>query len=299
MAVFVAASDESAGGSERSTFWHGGWVAPEKDWSDYFAPAWQERVLDAHPKIPYLHMTELRDSEWQREHGLTWLQAQDKLDEAINVIDTMGSLYPLTVNTNAGAFLDAHGKKKVMQRADGKGTRFLVDHFSFHAYMFAVLKYISIKHPDAEKVDFVIERKEGVFDKLEHFYESYAEGLTIVGESELIKYMGELIPAGKDRIPVQAADVLCWHASRLAVGNLAGDDYRRTRKMLKRLGNNIELEDKMHRDLALVFAEKMNEQKNRVPEVRRSNEKSTASPSRKAKGRTGRRKGRKAKKAKG
>jgi hypothetical protein len=47
MAVFVSASDESDGGHHRSRFWHGGWVAPEKDWVTYFAPAWQERVLDA------------------------------------------------------------------------------------------------------------------------------------------------------------------------------------------------------------------------------------------------------------
>jgi hypothetical protein len=47
MAVFVSASDESDGGHHRSRFWHGGWVAPEKDWVTYFAPAWRERVLDA------------------------------------------------------------------------------------------------------------------------------------------------------------------------------------------------------------------------------------------------------------
>ena len=44
-----------------SRFWHGGWVAPGKDWVPYFAPARQERVLDAEPSIPFLHTTDMRD----------------------------------------------------------------------------------------------------------------------------------------------------------------------------------------------------------------------------------------------
>jgi hypothetical protein len=61
MAVFVSASDESDGGCHRSRFWHGGWVAPEKDWVTYFAPARQERVLDVEPSIPFLNATDMRD----------------------------------------------------------------------------------------------------------------------------------------------------------------------------------------------------------------------------------------------
>ena len=61
--------------------------------------AWQERVLDAEPKIPFLHITDIRDPDWCKEHGMTWDQAQDRMDEAALVINRMGSLYPITTNT--------------------------------------------------------------------------------------------------------------------------------------------------------------------------------------------------------
>jgi hypothetical protein len=38
-----------------------GMVAPEKDWVTYFAPAWQDRVLDAEPSIRFLHTTDMGD----------------------------------------------------------------------------------------------------------------------------------------------------------------------------------------------------------------------------------------------
>jgi hypothetical protein len=61
LAAFVSASDESDSGHHRSRFWHGGGVAPGKDLVTYFPPAWQERVLDAEPSIPFLHTTDMRD----------------------------------------------------------------------------------------------------------------------------------------------------------------------------------------------------------------------------------------------
>src|SRR5579862_4656280 len=60
MAVFVSASDETAGRGQADLFFFGGWLGPEEDWSRFFVPAWQERVLDGPPKIPYLHMTDIR-----------------------------------------------------------------------------------------------------------------------------------------------------------------------------------------------------------------------------------------------
>ncbi|MGB6677550.1 MAG: hypothetical protein WBE44_12720 [Terriglobales bacterium] len=219
--VFLSASDESDGGHHRSRFWHGGWVGPETDWYNYYAPCWQERVLDAKPTIPYLHMTEIRNPEWCIEHGLSWVEAQDKMDEAAILLDQMGSLYPITMDVNAGAFLDAHGKKKVIQNeGDKKPSRFLVDHFSFNAYIFAVLSYISLRHPEAEKVDFMVEKKDGVWEKLKQFHEGFGEGLDQIGMPELKKYIGDFIPVGKDRPPVQMADMLCWHASRSDLGLL-------------------------------------------------------------------------------
>ena len=299
MAVFLSASDESDGGHHRSPFWHGGWVAPETDWTRYFVPAWQERVLDAKPKIPFLHVTDIRDADWRKEHGVSWLQAQDKLDEAVSVLDCMGSFYPIATQTDGGVFLDAHGKKKIIDSATGKkGARFLVDHYSFNLYVYAVLHYIKARHPDAEKVDFFVERKEGVFEKLKQFYDSFEEVYAQIGEPELAKYLGDVVPVGKDRVPVQAADVLCWYTSRNELGVLNGRDAIRAAKLLHRKGKLIPIPDKMHHELAHAFAEKLNEQEHGVSEVRHHDGGATSSSSRQAKKGTGRGKGRQGKKAK-
>jgi hypothetical protein len=212
----------------------------------------------------------------------------------------MASLYPIVTNSNAGAFLDAHGKKKIIQNpGDKKASRFLIDHHSFNVYVFTVLNYIHIKHPDAEKVDFMVERKEGVFEKLKQFYDGFANSLDYVGRPELKKYLGELQAVGKDRVPVQAADMLCWHASRDDLGVLKGRDAMRAATIFARSGKRIPMPDEVHFDLARAFAERMNESENGVPKVRRNHEKTNSGSPRQVKGRSGRGKASQKKKAKG
>jgi hypothetical protein len=71
MAVFTAASDETSGGNPLSVYHYSGWVMPEPDWSHFFTPAWQERVLDGPPNIPYLHMTEICSKAWREQNGIS------------------------------------------------------------------------------------------------------------------------------------------------------------------------------------------------------------------------------------
>src|SRR5437867_6435711 len=106
MAVFVSGSDETSGKTQRDSFLFAGWVAPEEDWSRYFAPAWQERVLDGPPIIPYLHMTEMRSRSWRDQFGISQLDADDRIDEALRLIDTMQSLYPVGIKVDAGHVRD-------------------------------------------------------------------------------------------------------------------------------------------------------------------------------------------------
>lgn len=301
MAVFLSASDESDAGHHRSKFWHCGWLMPETDWSQYFTPAWQEWVTDANPKIPYLHMTDIRDPDWCLEHGITWSQAQEKMDMAAVLIRQMGSLRPVTVSADAGVFLDAHGKKKIMESTTGKkAARFLVDHYCFNAYVLAVLSHVHAHLPDVEKVDFVVERKEGVFEKLKQFYDTFDKSLDYIGHPELAKYMGELTAVGKQRVPVQAADMLCWHVSHADSGKLRGRDEMRAATIFSgKTGPILELPDQLHFDLARSFRERINElekeneNKRRVPKVRHDYERTDPGSSRRIKGSTRRGKGRK------
>ena len=87
MAVFVSASDEHSGSNGRGPFLFAGYVGPERDWSKFLVPAWQERVLDGPPRIPYLHMTEIRSNEFRNTVGITRPAANARVDEALALSD--------------------------------------------------------------------------------------------------------------------------------------------------------------------------------------------------------------------
>jgi hypothetical protein len=245
MAVFVSGSDETSGKDHRGVFHHAGFIAPEKDWSDYFAPAWRERVLDGIPSIPYLHMTDIRSDKWRKKYGLSRLEAEGRVDEAIRVIDGMGSLYAIGSRADAGFFLDmfAGDDGKILTNK-GAIKKFVPDHLCFMGYVFVVLNYVNYTHPEAEKVDFIVEHKHGVFDEVNEFYDGMAGILTELGSPELVDLLGELIPGHKDRVPLQAADVLCWHSQRAQAGIIAGNDAARYWKLAHRGGFRHEWTEK-------------------------------------------------------
>ena len=196
MAVFVAASDESAGKNQRDTFFFGGFVGPEDDWSRFFAPAWQERVLDGPPAIPYLHMTDIRSPQWRAKYGLSRLQADDRVDEAFHLIDTMPTLYPVGVHVDAGHLRDKFGASKVVA-STGASRPFEPDYLCFLAYAFAVLSHVKQNHPEAERVDFVIERKQHVTRYIREFHSQLAMALEALREPSLSSIVGDLIPGAR------------------------------------------------------------------------------------------------------
>jgi hypothetical protein len=147
-----------------------------------------------------------------------------------------------------------------MESVSGKkAARHLADYFSFNAYVLTVLHYINLNHPESERVDFVVDRNEGVFEKLKQFYDTFEKWTRAYRSPGLAKYLGELIPAGKERVSVQAADILCWHASRHDFGLLKGRDAMRAAVMFNRKKKIIPLTDELHAKLARAFTEKLNE----------------------------------------
>lgn len=244
MAVFVSASDETLGGG---IFHHAGWLAPESDWATIFTPAWQQSVLDGPPRIPYLHMTDIRSRKWREENGVSSIDAENRVDAAFNVIGRMNTLYPLCSQTTADVFVRLFREHKIRTNK-GAIKRYEPDHLCFLGYIYLVLNYAHVKHPDTERVDFIVERKNGVFDQMKEFYESLAEMFEALGSPELIRFMGDLIPGGKERIPLQAADVLCWHTQRAELRSFTGVDGERYKSIAQRPGiiqrwTNEELEE--------------------------------------------------------
>jgi hypothetical protein len=250
MAVFVAGLDETTGKTHRDSYMLGGFVAPEDDWSSFFAPAWQERVLDGPPEIPYLHMTDIRSSQWRAEHRISKLDANDRIDEAIRLIDTMHSLFPIGIRVNAGVLRDRFSETRVL-RSKGKARPFEPDYLCFLAYSWVVLNYVHLQHPDAEKVDFIVERNGEITKHIQDFHSTLSQALTGFGEADLAPLVGELLPGGKDRVPLQAADVLCWHSARAQQPEtMDKDDIRRYSVIAHREGVRQQISDEQIAQMA-------------------------------------------------
>jgi hypothetical protein len=256
MAVFVSASDENAGKNQRSLFFFGGWVAPEPDWYNGLTPAWQKQVLDGPPKIPYLHMTEIRRPEWRAQYGLSRPDADSRIDAAVDLIDKFSSLYPIGIDVNAGLFRDQLNEIKIVAASGGAKT-FEPDYMCFLGYAYLVLSYVQKTHPEAERVDFVVERKTGVTKLIEEFHSHLAPDLEAIGSKHLVPLVGELIPGGKDRAPLQAADMLCWHTGRAYhPETMDADDIRRYKKFSRRKGHRVPMSEELIQQLKAAFSQR-------------------------------------------
>jgi hypothetical protein len=243
MAVFISGSDESAGRTQRDTFLFAGWVGPEEDWSRFFAPAWQERVLNGPPAIPYLHMTEIRSQQWRAKYGISKLEADDRIDEAFVLLDTMQSFYPIGISLDAGLIRDKFANARVVSStASGAPKPFDPDYFCFLFYAYFALTYVDMNFPDAEKVDFIVERKGHITKYIEGFHSNLPKALEALDKPLLSRLVGELIPGDKARVPLQAADVLCWYTARYRQPETMDTaDLRRYAKIASRKGAHFEV----------------------------------------------------------
>jgi hypothetical protein len=255
MAVFLAASDETSGANAFGLYHYAGWIAPEPDWSRFFNPAWQQRVLDGPPTIPYLHMTEMRSRAWREKWRITETDMDERLDEAARVIDTMGSLYPLKLTIDASIFRPLYKPHKMVV-ASGAQKDFVPDFLAFVAYVHAVLVSVQLRNPEAEKVDFLVENNSQITKHIYELYKTLPESLTYIGKPELIPLLGKFLPGEKDRVPLQAADYLCWHSQRAEANTLFDDrDLRRWNTIAARKGFNLSLPTSVLTALAQAFTE--------------------------------------------
>lgn len=239
MAVFLAASDETAGADHRSLFFYCGLLAPVDHWGNIFSELWDIRVLAGPPRIPYLHMTEIRRRTWRDEYGLTPTEAERRVEEAFRVIDAIPSLTPISSSLNSGHLFDSVGERK-LRIASGANKKLEPDYLAFVAYAFVVLSFCRAYRPEAEKVDFLVEKKGEITDHLREFYNEMPATLENLGEPHLINLLGDLIPAGKERVPLQAADVLCWHKRRAHDNNLDAIGAKRYETIARRDGFHFE-----------------------------------------------------------
>lgn len=236
MAVFVSASDESAGKNRLDQFIFAGWVASERDWCEIFSPAWQRLVLNGPPKIPYLHMTDMRSKHWREEQGLLVEDADKRVDEAVAVIEAADFLFPIGLEVSGANMCDAFATIKVMS-AKRKSAAFEPDFLCFLGYAMMALDYVSREHQDCEKLDFIVEQNGKITDYIKDFHTGLSGIFAELGRPDLARLVGELLSVPKDRIPVQAADVLCWHTARSRnLSAMDSADCRRYEKLARKNG---------------------------------------------------------------
>jgi hypothetical protein len=292
MAVFIAASDETSGANAFGLYHYAGWLAPELDWTRFFTPAWQQRVLDGPPTIPYLHMTQVRSRKWRAQVGINDADMDERLDEAARVIDTMGSLYPLKLTIDASVYRPLYKPHKMLAASGGQ-KEMQPDFLAFASYAFAVLLHVHLRYPEAEKVDFLVENNSEITKHIHELYKSLPASLNHIGRPELVPLVGEFIPGGKERVPLQAADYLCWHSQRNDAQTLSDvRDLRRWNTIASRKGFNLTLTTDLLTILAKKFTEygKENETTNGIRGVRQGHARPSERVPQRDKGRSGRRK---------
>ena len=118
--------------------------------------AWDERVLNGPPRIPYLHMTEVRSPRWRSEWAVTERDSEDRLDEASRIIRSAGGLIPVIVWVDDLEF--ERILKKQFSHDKRQKDRLEPDYICFLCYTYIQLKKIRDQNQSVEKVDFYVER---------------------------------------------------------------------------------------------------------------------------------------------
>ena len=150
MAIYTAVSDEAAGGNLDGTFVMAGYAASESDWP-YFSTAWQERVLDGPPRIPYPHMSEIRRDSWRSQHNIPYNDAEERISEAIRVIYSSGNLVAVGSHMrrdDLGNTVHASVRQEGIRPPYGVAEP---DYLCFIAYSYGVLIRLPLNTPTLRK----------------------------------------------------------------------------------------------------------------------------------------------------
>src|SRR5947209_2793692 len=115
MSVFVAYTDEANIGDAKGEFLIGGYASSEAEWL-WINRAWQERVLDGPPKLPYFHMIELLDPNWRKTVGISFNDSEERLAEGMKVMSSSGYTSAIAVVMRLSDFNEVFQRFKTGKR---------------------------------------------------------------------------------------------------------------------------------------------------------------------------------------
>jgi hypothetical protein len=225
---------------------------------------WDACVLKGPPRITEFHVTDLKNKHGCEKNGIDLKEADFRITEAFGAISAIPSLTPIACEFNGGHLRKIFERK--VKFSTGAHRRFEPDYIGFCGYVVGVLGRIKHFHPEAQKVDFVVERNGEITKRIQEFYVTIPAALELL-DSGLANLMGEIIPAGKDRTPLHAADLLCWYTRRAHLKSLEPKDLQRYSVIAKRKGARITLSDEELECLYSACIEEPNEQE--IKPVRR------------------------------
>jgi hypothetical protein len=213
MSVYVSYTDETQASDVQEAFLIAGFAANESEWPK-FSQEWNAILLRS-PAIPYIHVTQLYSKAWQEEHRITAYQCDMKLQAAIDLLASYAGAIKQHLSQVSGktyricnARLSDAGFQ--IQRNHG-----FIDYLAFVGYSLGVLNHINAERPDVEKVTFAISKKKIVSHHIvNNLRDEMIENIASV-KPDLAKKYGDILPLSmEDHMPLQAADVLCWHLQR-------------------------------------------------------------------------------------
>jgi hypothetical protein len=200
-------------------------------------------------------MTEIRSKAWREKMGLSREEAELRVNAAVNLICKMNAKWAFQIcSTTRTEYLSEVGPLHFRAGPKSRRTIFRDDHLCWFGYMHTVLETVSRLYKGVDRVDFVVERKNGIFSQIKRLHDDFRLAFD-ESAPHLSPLMGEVIPGSKDRVPLQAADVLCWYSQRAVAGSLEGLDVGRWDALRWRPGEWREWKRDEVRELAEIWRE--------------------------------------------
>jgi hypothetical protein len=158
-------------------------------------------------------MKEIRRPEWREQYGLSSNDAEERISEAIRVLGSMGAMSAIAsvIKRQDLQELFHSGFKRRRDIPVGIDEP---DYFSFVAYVSFMLAEAYRNYREVDRVNFIVSKKQNITKNLNEFYETIKSYFKQY-HPELFPLFGDLIPGDMElQLPLQAADVLCWHIQK-------------------------------------------------------------------------------------
>jgi hypothetical protein len=170
-------------------------------------------------------MRQIRNVKWRRKYGLTLRDAEQRLDAAVSIIKNSGFLCAVVSvikRADLEDILQDASRTHGMEPAVGIDKP---DYLCFMAYARTALEFVSKRHPEMTRLDFVVSLNGKITDHIKEFHRQ----LKLLVEPPFADMVGDLIPTRmEERVALQAADFLCWHWQRYYALGEDGHKMERT-----------------------------------------------------------------------